>query len=111
MNTLKLKKILIGTDHESIEDAIAADLTSAIPFIGGFTDFLRLLDSESRPQKALQVVDMITSPLPFSDLVTPTNTLVYLNKKGMLPFELEKIDEIMRKPLCNFNKLSLFKKR
>ena len=92
----RFKKILIGTDFDSIEDAIAADLTSAVPIIGSITDFLRLLDSESRPQKALQALDMITSPLPFSDIVTPTNTLIYLNKRGLLPFELERIDKIMR---------------
>ena len=92
----RLKKVLVGTDFDSIEDAIAADLTSAVPIIGGITDFLRLLDSESRPQKALQVLDMITSPLPFSDVFTPTNTLIYLNKKGLLPFELERIDQMMR---------------
>ena len=87
---------MVGTDFDSIEDALAADITSAVPIIGGITDFLRLLDSESRPQKALQVLDMITSPLPFSDIFTPTNTLIYLNKKGLLPFELERIDQMMR---------------
>lgn len=92
----RFKKIMVGTDFNTIEDAIAADITSAIPVIGGITDFLRLLDSESRPQKALQALDMLTSPLPFSDVVTPTNTLIYLNKRGLLPFELERIDEILR---------------
>ncbi len=92
----RTKNILIGTEHDTIEDAIAADLTSAIPIIGGITDFLRLIDSESRPKKVLQALDMITSPLPLSDVFTPTNTLLYLDKKGLLPFELEKIDEIMR---------------
>ena len=92
----RFKKIMVGTDFDSIEDALAADITSAVPIIGGITDFLRLLDSESRPQKALQVLDMITSPLPFSDIFTPTNTLIYLNKKGLLPFELERIDQMMR---------------
>lgn len=92
----RFNKIMVGTDFDSIEDAIAADLTSAVPIIGGITDFLRLLDSESRPQKALQAIDMITSPLPFSDIVTPTNTLIYLDKRGLLPFKLEKIDEIIK---------------
>jgi len=92
----RTKDILIGTDHATIEDAIAADITSALPIFGAIGDFLRLLDSESRPQKALQALDMITSPLPLSDVITPTNTLLYLNKKGLLPFELEKMDEMIR---------------
>ena len=102
----RFKKIMVGTDFDSIEDAIAADITSGIPVIGAITDFLRLLDSESRPQKALQAIDMITSPLPLSDIFTPTNTLVYLNKRGMLPFRLEKIDDIMK-----LGKLPLFKRK
>lgn len=92
----RTRDILISTNHNTIEDAIAADLTSAVPIVGAITDFLRLLDSESRPQKALQALDMITSPLPLSDIITPTNTLLYLDKRGFLPFKLEQIEEIMK---------------
>ena len=101
----RFKKILVGTEHNTIEDAIAADLTSAVPIIGGITDFFRLLDSESRPKKALQAIDMLSNPLPFSDLVTPTNTLLYLDKKGLLPVKLEKIDELFK-----FGKLPFMKR-
>lgn len=106
MDNSRIQKILTGTDFATLEDAIAADLTSAVPIIGGITDFLRLLDSESRPQKALQALDMITSPLPFSDLVTPTNTLIYLDKRGFLPMKLDRIEE-----LINFKKIPLLRKR
>lgn len=92
----RTRNILVGTKHDSIEDAIAADLVSALPIIGAVTDFFRLLDSESRPKKALQAIDMLTSPIPFVDLITPTNTLFYLDGKGMLPFELKKIDDMMK---------------
>ncbi len=91
----RVKKIITGTDFDSIEDAIAADLVSAIPIVGAVTDFFRLLDSESRPQKALQAVDMLLEPVPIINLVTPTNTLVYLDKRGLLPVKLDKIDKIM----------------
>ena len=101
----RTKNILIGTEHNTIEDAIAADLVSALPIVGAMTDFFRLLDSESRPQKALQALDMIAEPVPIINLITPTNTLVYLDKRGLLPFKLEKIDEII-KP----GKLPLFRK-
>lgn len=93
---MNFKKLVSGTDFDTIEDAMAADLVSAIPFIGAISDFSRLIDSESRPQKALQALDMITSPIPLFELVTPTNTILYLNKKGMLPFEIEKIDNVFK---------------
>jgi len=93
---MDFKKLMSGTDFDTIEDAMAADLVSAIPLIGTISDFSRLLDSETRPQKALQALDMITSPIPLFDLVTPTNTIIYLNKKGLLPVELEKIDNIFK---------------
>lgn len=102
----RFKKVMVGTDFDSIEDAIAADLVSALPIVGAVTDFFRLLDSESRPQKALQAIDMITSPLPFVDFVTPTNTLLYLDKRGFLPMKLEKIEDMMK-----IGKLPLLRKR
>lgn len=102
----RIKQILTGTEHDSIDDAIAADLISAFPIIGGITDFFRLLDSESRPQKALQAIDLITSPLPFVDIITPTNTLIYLDKKGFLPFKLDKMDEMIK-----LGKIPLLKKK
>lgn len=92
----RMKNILTGSEFDRIEDAIAADLLSAIPVIGAVSDFMRLLDSESRPQKALQALDMIAEPIPIINIVTPTNTLLYLDKKGVLPVRLEKIDEIMK---------------
>lgn len=93
----RLNEIFAGTNHERIEDAIAADLVSAIPVIGAFTDFLRVLDSETRPQKALQMIDTLTEPVPILNIVTPTNTVLYLNEKGMLPVNLERIDSLFKK--------------
>ncbi len=102
----RFKKIMVGTDFDSIEDAIAADLVSALPIVGAVTDFFRLLDSETRPQKALQAIDMITSPLPLVDFITPTNTLLYLDKRGFLPVKLEKIEDMMK-----FGKMPLLKRK
>jgi hypothetical protein len=98
----KLNEILIGIEHETLEDAIAADIISAVPVLGGLSDFFRLMETEKRPRKLLQAVDLITSPLPGSDLLTPTNTLIFLDKKGMLPVELSKISGL-------FDKFKLFK--
>ena len=92
----RVKNVLVGSDFNTIEDAIAADLVSALPIIGAASDFFRLIDSESRPQKALQALDMIAEPVPIINLITPTNTLLYLDKKGFLPFKLDKINELMK---------------
>ncbi len=90
-------QIIAGTEHKTLEDAIAADLFSAVPILGAVTDFLRVLDSDTRPQKALQVVDMLTEPIPIFNVVTPTNTLLFLDKKGFLPVPLEELDKPLRK--------------
>ncbi len=92
----RVKNILAGNNFDSLEDAIAADLVSAIPIIGAVSDFFRVLDSDTRPQKALQAIDLITEPVPILDIVTPTNTFLYLNSKGLLPVPLEKIDDLFK---------------
>lgn len=84
---------MTGTEHKTLQDAIAADLVSAIPVIGGISDFIRVLESETRPQKALQALDFVTEPIP---LITPTNTILYLDRNKMLPIPLETIDKIFR---------------
>lgn len=94
MKNNRIKQIISGTEHETLEDAIAADLVSAIPLFGAASDFMRLLDSETRPQKALQAIDMLTEPVPIFNALTPTNTLLYLDKRGVLPVKLDNIDSI-----------------
>lgn len=90
------KQIMTGTEHNTIQDAIAADVVSAIPALGTVSDFFRLIDADTRPRKALQSLDLITSALPFSDLFTPTNTLIFLDKKNMLPIPLETVDKLFK---------------
>lgn len=89
-----IKQIMTGTEHKTIQDAIAADIVSAIPVIGAVSDFLRILDSDTRPQKALQSIDFITEPIP---LITPTNTILYLDRNKLLPIPIEDIDKLFRK--------------
>lgn len=107
----RLKQILIGVEHKSLEDAIAADLVSAVPIIGAVSDFMRVLDSETKPRKALQVLDLISSPVPLLDFVTPTNTIIYLDKKGRLPFKLSKIDSFTEKLKAGFLSRDLLQRR
>ena len=92
-----VEQIMRGVEHTTLEDAIAADLVSGLPFIGAITDFLRLVDSGTKPRRALQALDLITSPIPVLDQLTFTNTILYLDKKGMLPVELDKINSLTEK--------------
>lgn len=92
-----IKQIMTGTEHKTIHDAIAADIVSAIPVLGPVSDFFRLIDADTRPRKALQSLDFATSALPMSDLFTPTNTLIFLDKRNMLPIPLETIDKLFKK--------------
>lgn len=85
----RLRGIIVGTDHDSLEDAVAADLVSAIPIVGAISDFFRVVESESKPQKVLQTLDLISEPVPLINVITPTNTIMYLEKNGMLPFKFE----------------------
>lgn len=100
----RINNVLSGTKFDSIEDAIAADLVSAVPIIGAVSDFLRVLDSDTRPQKVLQMADFITEPVPLLSVVTPTNTLLYLDSKGILPFKFDEADNF-------FNKLNPIKNK
>lgn len=92
-----IEQIVSGVEHKTVEDAIAADLVSGLPIIGAITDFLRLIDSGTKPRRALQALDLITSPIPVLDQLTFTNTVLYLDKKGMLPIELDKINSLTEK--------------
>lgn len=89
------EQILIGTEHKTLEDAVAADLVSAIPIVGALSDFIRLLDADTRPRKALQTLDLLAEPIPILNIVTPTNTLIYLDKKGLLPMKLEELEAFL----------------
>lgn len=94
-----VEQIVRGVEHATLEDAIAADLVSGLPIVGAFTDFLRLVDSGTKPRRALQALDLITSPIPILDQLTFTNTIIYLDKKGMLPVELDKLNLFTEKLL------------
>ncbi len=97
MSEERIKNILAGTKFDSIEDAIAADLASAVPIFGAVSDFLRVLDSDTKPQKALQILDFATEPVPILSLITPTNTLLYLDSKGLLPVKLNEAEKFFDK--------------
>lgn len=91
----RIDNIVSGTKHDSLEEAIAADIVSSLPVAGIISDFVRVTNSKTRPRRTLQTFDLISSPIPIMDLFTPTNSLIYLNDNGKLPIKLEEIDEFI----------------
>lgn len=86
----KAKNIISSPRHENLTSAVAADIVDVIPIVGDVTNALRVINSftedESDRTKALQTLDMLVGVLPgigtLADLITPTNTIVYLMDKN-----------------------------
>ncbi len=84
----KIDNLISGTKHDTLGEAILSDIISSVPIAGTISDFVRLSNSETRPRRVLQTLDLITGDLP-----TPTNTLLFLSDNGKLPIKIEEIDE------------------
>ena len=93
------RDIFMGTNHTRLSDAVAADLVDVIPLAGDFSNVLRIQDAArrggefSKRRLPVQLVDFIGGALPdpiggIIDLLTPTNTLGYLESKGISPEDL-----------------------
>jgi len=90
LNEETIMRILTSTDHRDLTEAILADAVDAIPFIGDATNTLRLKNlAEQRGNDTallLQGIDFIIGLAPVAgdvaDILTPTNTLLYLMEKG-----------------------------
>jgi len=96
-----VKRILFAPSHNDLGEAVIADLVDAIPFLGDLTNLVRVINAIDKKEDefitALQTGDLligvlgeiaetsITKMLPlvdFLDLLTPTNTISYLLKRG-----------------------------
>ena len=96
--TKKALRAAVSSTHESLEEAIAADIIDVIPVAGDAANALRVIDAAQQkdPMRfGLQAGDYVIGLLPIigtiGDLVTPTNTLVFVLKKQKLDEELERI--------------------
>lgn len=75
----------IKSSHRSIEEAILADIIDVIPIVGDVGNAMRVVDAAKKGEStplALQTGDMIVGIIPIvgfiPDLVTPTNTAIYV---------------------------------
>ena len=83
----KLKRIAFTTEHEDILEAVLADLGDAIPIIGDIGNLFKTVDAVTKDKPiatALQSIDLIVGIIPglgaIFDIITPTNTILFLEK-------------------------------
>jgi len=99
----KIHRIVFGTEHKDIGEAMLADLIDIVPFVGDASNIARISDAMKRGGKYMkrrvlaQAVDVIGGGLPepasfLFDLFTPTNTLLFLG------VDLERLRERFKLP-------------
>jgi len=86
---IDIERVLFGSDHASLNEAILADLASALPVVGEIGDFFRAVQANSERKRVLQIFDLISGPLP-----TPTNTILFLDKTGTI--DLSFIEDVIK---------------
>lgn len=91
----RVRDIIIGSDQRELLDAIVADVVDIIPIVGDASNVMRIRDAASRGAEfakrrlPTQVIDLVGGVLPdpiggIFDMVTPTNTINYLERTGAL---------------------------
>ncbi len=91
---IDIDRVLFSSDHASLNEAILADVVSALPVVGAIGDFFRAAEANTQRKRVLQMLDLIAEPLPIINILTPTNTLLYLDKTGKI--DLKFIEELMQ---------------
>jgi len=87
---IDINRVLFSSDHASLNEAVLADILSALPIIGEIGDFFRAVEAKTERRRVLQIFDLISGPLP-----TPTNTILFLDKTGKIDLSfLENIIKI-----------------
>lgn len=76
--TSKLSNIVFGIEHDNIIQAIAADLVDIIPIAGEITNISRIRNSKTKSRRTLQSIDLVTGVIPFANILTPTNTILFI---------------------------------
>lgn len=86
---IDIARVLFSSDHASLNEAILADILSALPVVGEIGDFFRAVEAKTERRRVLQIFDLISGPLP-----TPTNTILFLDKTGKI--DLSFIEDIVK---------------
>lgn len=86
---IDINRVMFSSDHGSLNEAILADILSALPVVGEIGDFFRAVEAKTERRRVLQIFDLISGPLP-----TPTNTILYLDKTGKI--DLRFIEDVVK---------------
>ena len=93
----KALRIFAGTQHKSIYEAIGSDIIDVIPIAGDVGNAVRVYDAVKKGDSdafMLQSGDLLIGVIPvigdIGDLLTPTNTLLYILRKQKLKNKLIK---------------------
>lgn len=86
---IDIARVLFSSDHASINEAILADIVSALPVVGEISDFFRAVEANTQRKRVLQIFDLISGPLP-----TPTNIILFLDKTGKI--DLSFIEDVIK---------------
>lgn len=101
--TAPLIRAALGSRHQSLPEAIGADLFDIIPIVGDYANHSRYLSASTEGERAargkrasMQLVDYAVGDDQFLpgigtvlDILTPTNTILYLDDQGKLPKALK----------------------
>ena len=81
-------RVLTSTKHDTLLEAVLADFVDAVPLAGDVSNAIRVRDAIERHDElaiAMQTVDAIAGLVPIYgdiiDMITPTNTALYLFDK------------------------------
>lgn len=99
------REVLIGAWQAELRGAILADIRDVVPILGDVANLLRVQDAARRggdfPRKRIpaQLADLIVGVFPvvgdIGDLITPTNTLAWLEEHDVQPTDLGRIRQIL----------------
>jgi hypothetical protein len=94
MSEVNLERIIKAPwviDHESVVEAVLADIADIVPLIGELAGVVRILEAIERRDDfrvAVEIGDLLLGIPPIVgdilDILTPTNLTCYLKKQGKL---------------------------
>ena len=87
----KIWRVVSSAEHEDLGEAALADFFDALPFFGDVANAMRIKDAVDKgvPEYIVvaQAIDFLAGLPPgigtLLDIITPTNTIAYLLRKGL----------------------------
>ncbi|MEM1820349.1 MAG: hypothetical protein QXU64_02025 [Thermofilaceae archaeon] len=84
----RLIKAPFTTEHETVLEAVLADLADALPLVGEIAGIVRMIEALEKgddTRALMELGDLIAGAPPsigdVLDILTPTNTMAYLLRK------------------------------